>query len=70
LRDLFQSLIHALETDARRTHQKRKRHNRSRSDNSTPRKDDVYPQMFVQKLTESAAPAEQFQKKQAGCHWR
>ena len=47
LRDLFQSLIHALETNARRTDQKRKRHHRGRDNNSAPRENNVDPQMFV-----------------------
>ena len=54
-RDLFKTLIDGLESDTRGTHQERKRHDSSRSNNRAPGEDDVEPQMFVQKTTDSAA---------------
>jgi hypothetical protein len=53
--DLFKTLIDGLESDTRGTHQERKRHDSSRSNNRAPGEDDVEPQMLVQKTTDSAA---------------
>ena len=54
-RDLFEALIDGLESDTRGTHQERKRHDSSRSDNRPPGEDDVEPQMLLQETTDSVA---------------
>jgi hypothetical protein len=68
---MFEALIDTLKSNPGGTHQERKRHDGSSSNNSAPCEDDVNPQTFVKKLAHSTASTEKFQKKQAGCHrWK
>src|SRR5262249_46530300 len=59
-RNMFKPLIHTLKSNPRRTHQERKRHDGSGSNNSAQGEDNIDPQVFVQKSTDSAATAEEF----------